>query len=323
MENNQATSELATSLLLQLFNDYKKEKRRARLYRIIYFTVFLAIAIWFTVTIYSFSFLKTSKPSALEEDHVAVIEITGTLGLSEGSDYKSLTSLIKKAFENESSIGVILDIDSGGGLAYDSHIVFHTIQKYKKQFPHKKVTTFVRSTAASGAYWLAVAGDKIYGSASSCIGSIGVMMQSINFYEFLIEHKIEPVLIHSGEHKVAGSPLAKLTKEDIDILQHMTDAYYTIFTNAIKEARGERLKITKETFSGLVWLGQEAQEMGLIDHVLDFEEMVTAEYGDYPIHYVENIKEMSLKQIINDAYKQLSFHNNFFHNIGSHYGVFA
>jgi ClpP class serine protease len=147
-------------------------------------------------------------------------------------------------------------------------------------------------------------------------------MQSINFHDFLLDHKIKPILVHSGAHKVAGSPLAEFTDEDLKIMQALTDSYYKIFTDGVKQSRGERLLINNNTFSGLVWLGKEAKELGLIDELKDFDEMIALEYGTYPVHYLRHQNDMNFKQILHDAFKQLSTYSHL-NKIGAYYGLFT
>ncbi|NBW56251.1 S49 family peptidase, partial [bacterium] len=262
----------------------------------------LLLIIWLSSSASSLSKNKPSKK--IDEEHIAVVEIKGAIG--QECDYKTTLELVKKAFEHKNSIGVILDIDSPGGSAYDTEIIANGIEKLKQKYPDKKIISYGRNFVASGSYWLATLGQKIYASEMSVVGSIGVRQEMLNFYDFLIEHKIKPISIHAGEHKVAGSPIAPFSSEDTKNFQDICNKTHEIFKNAVKKGRGDRLKINQDTFSGLIWLGNDAKEIGLIDDLKDFDDVITLEFGDYPVKYVRKPQDLNWKQFINDTVKEIS-----------------
>ena len=147
---------------------------------------------------------------------------------------------------------------------------------------HKKpVYAVVEETCASAAYYIAVGADKIFVDKASVVGSIGVLMDGFGFTGLMDKIGVERRLMTAGENKGFMDPFSPQTEQQRVFAQAMLDQIHQQFIAVVKAGRGDRLKETPETFSGLFWTGQQAVEMGLADQLgnLDYvaREVVKAE----------------------------------------------
>jgi protease-4 len=126
-----------------------------------------------------------------------------------------------------------------------------------------------------------VAADEIYADKASVVGSIGVLMDSFGVVGLMEKLGVERRLLTAGANKGLGDPFSPLPPKQRAYIQAMLDQIHQQFIAVVKEGRGSRLKETPEMFSGLFWNGEQALDMGLIDHLgtLDYvaREVVKAE----------------------------------------------
>jgi protease-4 len=150
-----------------------------------------------------------------------------------------------------------------------------------KTLHKKKLYAVVEDTCASGAYYVAVAADEIYVDKASIVGSIGVLMDGFGYTGIMDKVGVERRLLTAGDNKGMLDPFSPLNEKQVAYAQAMIDAVHAQFIAVVKEGRGKRLKETPETFSGLFWNGDQAVQMGLVDHLgnLDYvaREVVKAE----------------------------------------------
>jgi len=131
----------------------------------------------------------------------------------------------------------------------------------------KKVYAVVEETCASGAYYIAVAADEIYADKASIVGSIGVLMDGFGFTGAMEKLGVERRLLTAGENKGIGDPFSPMSEKQRAYTQAMLNQIHQQFIGVVKQGRGDRLKVGPDTFSGLFWNGQQALEMGLVDHL--------------------------------------------------------
>jgi protease-4 len=204
-----------------------------------------------------------------------------------------LVSALKSAFEDPGAQGIVLRINSPGGSPVQAGIVNDEIRRLKAKHG-KKVYAVVDEVCASGAYYIAVAADEIFVDKASLVGSIGVLMDGFGFTGAMEKLGIERRLLTAGENKGMLDPFSPQNERHRAYAKAMIDQIHQQFIRVVKEGRGQRLKETPETFSGLFWNGEEAVKIGLADRLgnLDFvaREVVQAEeVVDYTPH--ENIAE--------------------------------
>src|SRR3989339_46468 len=212
--------------------------------------------------------------------HTAVIEIKGEIASGAEASAELVVASVRAAFEDEGSQAVVLLINSPGGSPVQAGIINDEIKRLKA-LHNKPVYAVVEESAASAAYYIAVSADKIFVDKASIVGSIGVLMDGFGFTGLMDKLGVERRLMTAGENKGFLDPFSPQTETQRAYAQSMLDQIHQQFIAVVKEGRGERLKETPETFSGLFWSGQQAVEIGLADQLgsLDFvaREVVKAE----------------------------------------------
>ena len=230
--------------------------------------------------------------------HTAVVEIQGEIAPGADASAEAVITYLRSAFEDEGALAVVLLINSPGGSPVQAGIMNDEIRRLKAL--HKKpVYVVVEETCASAAYYIAVAADQIFVDKASIVGSIGVLMDGFGFTGLMDKLGVERRLMTAGQNKGFLDPFSPQTEKQKEFAQSMLNQIHQQFIGAVKDGRGDRLKETPETFSGLFWTGDQAVKMGLADHLgnLDYvaREVVKApEIIDYTRR--ENVAERLVKR---------------------------
>jgi len=153
------------------------------------------------------------------------------------------------------------------------------ILRMRKAHPDKPVHAVVGNLAASAGYYIAVAADKIYANQASLVGSIGVRLDSFGAVDAMQRLGIERRLLTAGEHKGLLDPFSPIDTDATEHLQGVLDSVHQQFIEAVKEGRGNRLKNDPDLFTGLVWNGQQAVELGLVDELSDAHTIAREVFG--------------------------------------------
>jgi protease-4 len=182
----------------------------------------------------------------------------------------SLVDSVKQQLEHASSDNdvkaVILEINSPGGGITASDIIYNEIIEFKEK-TNKKVIVIMQDVAASGAYYISAAADKIMSHPTTVTGSIGVIMPLINIADLVQKFDIEDISIKSGKMKNIGSPLKKMSEEERKVLQDIVDEMYTRFLNIIVDGRNMKIEDVRKLADGRIYTGKQALENGLIDQL--------------------------------------------------------
>lgn len=188
--------------------------------------------------------------------------------------------LLKRAFALKSAPAVVIVVNSPGGSAVQSRLISKRIRDLADEHG-KKVLVFVEDAAASGGYFIAVAGDEIIADPSSIVGSIGVIFAGFGFVETLRKVGVDRRVHTAGRNKSTLDPFLPEKPEDIERIKAMETDIHQVFIDWVKARRGERLKATDDTlFTGEFWSGIRGLELGLVDGLGDLYEVLRARYGD-------------------------------------------
>ena len=242
--------------------------------------------------------VQRGAPSTSSTPHTALVEVRGEIAADTEASAEALLAALKSAFEDSAAQAVVLRINSPGGSPVQSGIINDEIKRLKAKHK-KKVYAVVEEMCASGAYYIAVAADEIYVDKASIVGSIGVLMDGFGFTGLMDKVGIERRLLTAGENKAMLDPFSPVNEKHQRLAKAMIEQIHQQFITVVKEGRGERLKETPETFSGLFWNGEEAVKLGLADGLgnLDFvaRDIVHAEeIIDYTTR--ENVAERLAKR---------------------------
>lgn len=253
-----------------------REQQAARRWKM--FTRFMWLAVlgaivWF---VYSSAEVGTSMTTP----HTAVVEIKGEIASDSEASAENIVAALRSAFEDEGAQAVVLLINSPGGSPVQAGIINDEITRLKG-LHEKKVYAVVEETCASAAYYIAAAADNIYVDKASLVGSIGVLMDGFGFTGLMEKLGIERRLMTAGDNKGLLDPFSPQNESQRLFMQNLLAEIHNQFIDVVKKGRGDRLKETPETFSGLVWNGQQAVTLGLADGLgnLDYvaREVVKAE----------------------------------------------
>jgi protease-4 len=252
------------------------EQRLARRWRTfvrLAWLVFLASLVWLGLS-------QSGTGQNVSMPHTAVVEIKGEIASGTEASAELIVASLRAAFEDVGARAVVLLINSPGGSPVQAGIINDEIKRLK--LIHKKpVYAVVEESCASAAYYIAVAADKIFVDKASIVGSIGVLMDGFGFTGLMDKLGVERRLMTAGENKGFLDPFSPQTPKHREFAQAMLNQIHQQFIDVVKTGRGNRLKETPETFSGLFWSGQQAIENGLADQLgnLDFvaREIVKAE----------------------------------------------
>ena len=208
-------------------------------------------------------FSKDIKHDA--EKYTGLVDLRGVIADGEEANADFLVSGLRAAFEDEGAQAVILRINSPGGSPVQSGYVYDEIKRLRTLHPEKPLYAVISDIGASGAYYIAAAADQIYADKASLVGSIGVVASGFGFVDTLEKLGVERRLYTAGSHKGFLDPFSEEKPEEVDFWKGVLNSTHEQFIAKVKEGRGDRLKVTENTFSGLVWNGEQALEMGLVD----------------------------------------------------------
>jgi len=199
------------------------------------------------------------------EEFTALVDLRGVIAAGEEASADFIVTGIRSAFEAEGAKAVILRINSPGGSPVQSGYVYDEIRRLRGLYPDIPLYAVISDIGASGAYYIAAAADEIYADKASLVGSIGVVASGFGFVDTMEKLGIERRLYTSGTHKAFLDPFSAENKDEVDFWSDVLNKTHEQFIAKVKEGRGDRLIIDEKTFSGLVWNGEQALGMGLID----------------------------------------------------------
>ncbi len=217
---------------------------------------------------------------------VPVLRLSGVIAAS-GSPLSgntlamaALAGPIEKAFSASKLPSVAVIINSPGGSPVQSNLIFRRIRALAAE-KKKRVYVFCEDVAASGGYYLAIAGDEIYADPSSIVGSIGVITAGFGFDHAIEKLGIERRVYTAGLSKSSLDPFLPEKPEDVERIKSLQRDIHDVFIGAVKERRAGLLKGTDaELFSGAFWSGPRALNLGLIDGVSDVRSKMRELHGD-------------------------------------------
>lgn len=218
------------------------------------------------------------------EDKVAVVDLAGilleedsgdSLGFSGGSvaTSRGLLKTFEQIKEDEKVKAVVLRVNSPGGSVTASEEIYQLTKRFKSE-TGMPVVVSLGDTAASGGYYISLAGDEIIADATTLTGSIGAIVETINVQELAERFGVKGVVISSGENKDLLNPFEEIQDEDIAILQKIVDEARSQFVERILENRKISRVQLEQVADGRVLSGQQAKKTGLVDRLGNFNDAV-------------------------------------------------
>jgi protease-4 len=267
-----------------LASEFLKEKRSERRWRNIRFIAWFALICFALFNLFNIG--SPSLGSKGSAKKVALIRLDGMIAPEREFSGETVIPILRKAFADKSTSGVVIDINSPGGTPVQAAMIHDAILFYKKKY-NKKVIIVGEDMLTSGAYFVAVAGDKIYVNPNTLTGSIGVIIKGFGFVDLMKKLGIERRVYISGNDKDRLDPFMPQTESDLKKIRDVMGEVQANFALAVTEGRKGKLHGTpEELFTGDFWSGQSALRLGLVDglgNLLDVlqKEFNTTEYKEF------------------------------------------
>ncbi|TAG00261.1 MAG: S49 family peptidase [Betaproteobacteria bacterium] len=243
-----------------------KEQRARRRWSVFFKLVWLALAV--AVFAMLMGWIGRGGETETIGRHTALVKLEGEIDDKGMASAEKINTALRAAFGASDSVGVILSINSPGGSPVQSARIYNEIKRLRKDNPEKPLYVVVDELCASGGYFVAAAGDKIYVDGASLVGSIGVVYQGFGADKLLEKIGVENRTVTAGENKAFMDPFSPQKPEHKAHLEAMLGDVHQQFIKAVRDGRGDRLKAnTPGLFSGLIWTGNKAIENGLVDAV--------------------------------------------------------
>ncbi|OJH17408.1 signal peptide peptidase SppA [Bacillus obstructivus] len=224
-------------------------------------------------------------------DVEGVIQDTGSSSLLDSSTYnhKGFMEQLNYVKDNNDIKAVILRVNSPGGGVVESAEIHDKIIEIQKE-SKKPVYVSMGAMAASGGYYISAPAEKIFATPETMTGSLGVIMQGINYSELAENFGVDFVTIKSGPYKDIMSSSRKMTEDEKKIIQNMVNNSYEGFVRVIAEGRHLTEKDVRKIADGRVYDGRQAKDLNLIDDFGYLDDVIERVKKDYHLKNAEVVR---------------------------------
>ena len=258
------SSDLEGRLFERMSFEFLREQRAARRWGI-FFKLLAALYVagfmlWSLPSGWSLSGMGSKKITAL-------VDLQGVIAHGNQASADNVVAGLRAAFENASTVGVVLRINSPGGSPVQAGYINDEIYRLREKYPDIPLYAVVEDMCASGGYYVAAAADKIYADKGSLVGSIGVRMDGFGFVDGMHKLGVERRLFTAGENKGFLDPFSGLDPVHVEHVRKLLADVHQQFINTVLKKRRDKISDDPTLFSGLVWTGERALELGLVDEL--------------------------------------------------------
>ncbi len=211
---------------------------------------------------------------------ISVVRLSGAIaqGTRGTLNDAGIGPVLERAFTRGKPKAVALIVNSPGGSPVQSSLIGARIRRLSEE-KRVPVHAFVEDVAASGGYWIACAADDIWTDPTSIVGSIGVISAGFGLEGLIDRWGVERRVHTAGRSKSMMDPFRPEKPEDVARLERILEQLHGTFIDHVKARRGARLAADEDLFTGEIWIGERAREVGLIDGVAHMEPKMKAVYG--------------------------------------------
>ncbi len=174
---------------------------------------------------------------------------------------------IRAARNDDRVRGIILEVDSPGGAVTPSDEIYNALRQFRDSAADRRIVVFTRDINASGAYYASMAGDWLIAEPTAIVGSIGVMIQSLNWHELSTRIGVQDLTIKSGDTKDILNPFRDVSERELHLLQDLVDNLYDRFATIVQKARNFEDQQLARIGDGRVFTTNDALREGLIDEI--------------------------------------------------------
>ncbi len=225
--------------------------------------------------------VRETQLSGTGDSKVLLLDLSGVIGsqdkdglIPQPNMLATFKEELSRALKDEKIKALVVRVNSPGGTVTASDILYHELKVFKaaRKIP---VIVSMMDVAASGGYYLAMAGDAILVHPSTVTGSIGVIMLTVNARGLLEKVGVEANAITSGPRKDMGSPFRVMTQEEKEIFQGVIDSFYQRFLAVVQEGRPNlSADQIKKLADGRIYSGEQAKAAGLVDDIGYLDEAI-------------------------------------------------
>lgn len=189
-----------------------------------------------------------------------------------GASTESVSEQFRTFLHDDAVRAIVLDFDSPGGSAFGISELANEILAARGKKP---ILAFANSVAASGAYWIGAAADRLYSTPGGLVGSVGVYWMHEDFSKMADEIGLKVTYVSAGEHKTRGNEFEELTDDDIAHYQAMVDETYERMVNDIARGRGVSVADVKARYGqGDILTASQAKKAGMIDGIKTLADVI-------------------------------------------------
>jgi protease-4 len=247
-------------------------------------TIWLVVLLSMSAGCFVINVNLTPEAQPLEEqvlagqgrDKIVLVDITGMITTEESgalvgaSREPGMVAQVREQLDRARSDkhvkAVVFRVNSPGGGVTASDTLYHEIKKFKNETGMNVVAHF-SDTAASGAYYLALAADRIIAQPTTITGSIGVTMLRVDATGLMQKIGVKAFQISSGAQKAMGSPFQEMSAEEKKIFESMVGNLYERFVELVVRERKMTPERVRHLADGRIYTGPEARDAGLIDEI--------------------------------------------------------
>lgn len=210
---------------------------------------------------------------------VGVVHVDGEISSSsKTASAQAIIDALKVAFDKPNVQGIVLAINSGGGQPGESERVTQYLEQRRAE-THKPVIAVVQNTGASAAYMIAMHADKVYAGRYSMVGSIGAILATFDYHKVLERFDVERKVFASGSLKGMLDQWSEATPEADAKAHDLVNRLGQRFAKEVQDERGDKLKKGVNLWTGEVWTGEQALDLGLIDKIGTIDSAVSDNFG--------------------------------------------
>ena len=220
-------------------------------------------------------------------EKIALIHVEGVMTAGRGSGgvfgdqvagSERIVLMLEKARKDKSVKAVVIRVNSPGGSPSAAQEIYAQINRLRAH--GKRVTVSMGDVAASAAYYISCAGDRIYADPATMTGSIGVIMQTAELHELWKKIGVDMGALTTGKYKDIGSPNRPMRPDEKELLQGMLADIYDQFLTDVAKGRKLDRGYVRDLADGRVFTGRQAQKLKLVDKVGGLQDALRAAAND-------------------------------------------
>ena len=228
---------------------------------------------------------KLLAPSGTHGPYAALVRVEGLIEADQRASAEKINASLEAAFDDPQARAVIVLINSPGGSPVQASLIHDRLLALRAKYPGRTVRVIGQDMLTSGAYYIAVAGDKLCVNRSTLTGSIGVVLRGWGLQRAIERWGIERRVFTAGTNKARLDAFKPLTRDDELKANALVESIHTQFIDAVRVARGDRLKgDPKSLWSGDFWTGEQAVALGLVDGICDLNSVMEHDLHVSQVH---------------------------------------